>query len=620
MITLRFMRIAARLWALTALTVLAGLLAFVGTSTIASREVFAYLPAAADFPICAIQSRAFDSPYSGAWVRTQGVVFADLDMTSRQGFFIQAADCDADPLTSDGIFVYLGVKSDTVRSGDLVEVQGTIQEYYGMTELSALPADVRLLSQGNALPVAADLVPPFDPAASRRYFEALEGMHVKLDQAQVVGPTDPNSQTWLVRADLGLRRVFRDDPAGTGEIVCVDDGGLYEVDPQARVGDRLHNLRGALDYAAGVYCLKPVIPPLLLQQSGPGLWLDHSHEIALASGSQAFTAATFNLAGLFDTYDDPASRDVVLSAAEYQRRLQKRALAIHNALKEPDLIAVQEAENRTVLQHLVDRPEIEADYGIVWADGPDERGMDVALLYRTARVTLLDYQVRQGCTTLIDGLGPDGNQDVYRPSNAFTCDTNGDGSLDGNRLFSRPPLIVHLQICTASCSAESGQPVELWALVNHWKARLEDSLAVQYTLPRRSQEAEFVAALAREVWASQSIPNLLVLGDLNDYPDSAPLAALSAVGLSSAWPRVDHDGRYSYIYQGVSQVLDHVLFSLTPPLAAVGVTPVHINADYPAVFAGVSASFYRSSDHDPVLVEFKLLDHLSFLPLINYGH
>jgi hypothetical protein len=57
-----------------------------------------------------------------------------------------------------------------------------------------------------------------------------------------------------------------------------------------------------------------------------------------------FSIATFNLGNLYETYDDPLTDDDILSAAEYQRRLNKRALTIHEKLNEPKIITLQEAE------------------------------------------------------------------------------------------------------------------------------------------------------------------------------------------------------------------------------------------------------------------------------------
>jgi predicted extracellular nuclease len=565
--------------------------------------------------ICKIQGGYFRSPYEGKTLRTQGVVYADLDTSVKRGFYLQSDPCDGDPSTSDGVFVYLGERIDVVKPGDLVEVTGIVQEYFGTTEISISAGDILLLSADNPLPLPAELFPPLEESASSRYFEALEGMYVRMDDAVVVGPTNESDETWVVRADLGIGRVFREDPRGIGEILCVDDGGIFEISPEAKVGDRVTNLTGALDYAVGVYRLQLFAPPVLT----PGPAILPEDEVVRPAGVFSFTVATFNLADFFDTYDDPAVDDTVLSAAEYQRRLRKRALAIHTYLGEPEIIAVQEAENLSVLQALVLRSEVEADYGIIFEDGPDERGIDTALLYRTDRVQVIGYQVRQTCTGLMDGFGPDGNRDTADPQNLLTCDLDGDGEMEGNRLFSRPPMIVRLRICESGCQQNSYQEerqTELWLLANHWKSKTEDSPINQFTLPRRIEQAQFTAGLVQEILSAAPGANFLLLGDLNDYPDSQPLSIVKSLGLENLLGRADSWQRYTYIHQGVSQQLDYILAGLNPTLAAYAAASIHINTDFPTVFEDVSDTAYRSSDHDALLARFIRYDHYAFLPYI----
>jgi hypothetical protein len=574
--------------------------------------------APAAIPICVIQGSGGATPYAGQTVQTEGIVFADLEQTGQKGFFMQAENCDGDPATADGIFVYLGSQPDRVMAGDRVEVSGVAQEYHDLTEINAAAGALTILSSGNPLPAPVDLNPPFAEAAAAIYFESLEGMFVRLDEVLVVGPTDSSDQTWVVRGDLGIGRVFNDDPAGVGEIVCVDDGGLFEITPEARVGDRLQGLQGALDYPYSyasndsVYCLQLTAQPgygirPLVAASQPSM-------VVRRPASVNFTIATFNLHNLFDTVDDPLTDDAVLSAAAYQRKLEKLARAIHSELGEPALLAVQEAENLAVLQALAARPEISATYTPLLIDGPDERGIDIGLLYQPDQVTIHSQAARQGCTTLIDGLGPDGNGDVLNPQNALTCDADGDGENDGNRLFSRPPLLVQVTV--------AGQPpLELWMIANHWKSKTEDTAEVAYTLPRRVQQAHFVAGLYAEILAGQPEAAVIVLGDLNDWPASDPLAALTQAGLRDAWEIMAREQRFSYNRRGVSQALDHLLFSpaLRDEFAefiTAGAAP--INADYPAVWEGAAASAYRSSDHDPIWLSYTRVDvfYLTWLPLV----
>ena len=576
-------------------------------------------------PICEIQGDGFSSPYVGETLTAGGIVHTDLDETWKNGFFMQDEDCDEDPTTSDGIYVYLGEKGDVVDSGEYVEVSGTVQEYYGLTELSASPEDVTVLSSGNPLPAVLDLTPPFNNDVSRVYFESVEGMLVKVDQALTVGPTNYSHpykyRSWLVRSDLGIERVFQDDPMGTGEIICVEDNGLYKISPDVSVGNGVEGLVGALDYSYGVYCMQLIEEPIIVTSTLEILFPEPMR--AEDEGFFRFDISTLNLWNLFDMEDDPNTEDSKLEPAEYHRRLQKRALAIHDELGEPVIIAVQEVENPIVLQDLVNRDEIETEYGFLWEDGPDRRGLDIALLYDVDRVQIIDYEIQQGCTSLVDGLGPDGNHDVTHPENEFTCDVEGDGELDGNRLFSRPPLVVILRVCMTSCQEEPieksdtyNDTIEIWMLVNHWKSKSEDTNDIKYTSARRDKQSQYIVSLVEEILASRPNANVIVLGDLNDYLDSIPVLTLAAHNLSNLLERVEKPSRYTYIYQGVSQVLDHVLVRLGPGLIPIEIIPTHINSDFPIAYKSMNETAHRSSDHDPVLVQFVFNDRLTFMPLI----
>jgi predicted extracellular nuclease len=205
---------------------------------------------------------------------------------------------------------------------------------------------------------------------------------------------------------------------------------------------------------------------------------------------------------------------------------------------------VQEVENLTVLQDLVARPEMQASYSIVWQEGVDRRGLDVAMLYRPDQVNIISYQSRQACTGLVDGLEPDGNDDLANPQNALTCDRDSDGKLDGNRLFSRPPLLVHL---LARPSGPSPKAVDMWVVVCHYKSKIQDTSTIQYTLPRRLEQARYVANLAQEILSADPSTNIVVLGDLNDHSDSQPMAEFSGRGYQNAMSLAQEEERYTFI-------------------------------------------------------------------------
>ncbi|HJS29696.1 MAG TPA: endonuclease/exonuclease/phosphatase family protein [Anaerolineales bacterium] len=574
-------------------------------------------------PVCKIQGSGFASPHAGQQVRTQGVVYADFETEGQKGFFIQEPGCDSNAATSNGIFIYLGSAQDVVGSGDRVEVAGLVQEEFGLTQLLSSPDSVTILSSGQPLPTAEELFPPFDDGAAMLYFESVEGMYVSLVDGTVVGPTSSFDETWLVRTDLGIGRVFQDDPAGTGEVITVDGEGPERIEPPASVGDRVTGLAGVMGYGLASYRLHLLQAPSVVESAdgmpdGSDRRLFPQTELSLPA-LLTFEAATFNVENLFDTIDDPATEDTVLSAAAYQRHLEKLEWAIMEAMGAPEVIGLQEVENETVLNDLISRPELAGLYDFLHLEGIDARGIDVAVLYRSDRTQLLSYEQRQGCTALIDGLGPDGNLDVQNPQNGLTCDSNGDGILDGNRLFSRPPLLLQIKVCSAWCLGLPGMPtplsVNLWVIVAHLKSKTQDTEWNQYTLPRRMEESSFIASLIGEIVEVHPGAQVMVLGDLNDYPDSAPLGVLYGAGMQGMTSLLEPGDRYTYIYQGVSQVLDHVLVNGAMLDEHLDPRVIHVNVDFPEVLGEVDNSPYRSSDHDPLIVKFTVLPYKFFLPL-----
>jgi predicted extracellular nuclease len=563
--------------------------------------------------ICQVQGSGFTSPYIDQEITLHGVVYADFDQ-KRYGFFMQDKNCDFDPGTSDGIFVYLGGNHQVVNSGDLIEVTGKISEYYGNTELIATPLSVTVISSGNTLPNPIDLKPPLKNDRSDLYFEAREGMYVSLQEGTVVGPTNESGESWLVRSDLEIEHVFQDDRSGTGEIICVDEDGLYKIDPQVKVGDQVTGLVGALNYVAGNYCMHLTSEPQVLVRStsSPATFTQ------LGNLNPPLSIATFNLENLFDTVDDINKEDIVLTAAEYNRRLTKLALVISNVLGEPDLLGVEEVETNIILHNLIDQPLIAAPYGVVWMDTPDLRGLDVALLYRTDRIKIIDYFQHQGCTTLIDGFGPDGNNDPINPINAITCDSNHDGLLDGNRLFSRPPLLVQVSLKANPLISQGTQTTsDIYLIINHWKSKVEDTSTVEYTLPRRLEEAAFVLDMVFEILDQSPTANIMVMGDLNDYPSSAALELLQESGLNNAIQLLSKDQRYTYNYHGVSQVLDYILYRLSGDSQPSQVIAHPINSDYPIDSSLNAESAFRSSDHDPFQIMITSFPSYIYLPVIT---
>lgn len=553
-------------------------------------------PAASRVSICAIQGKWYSSPYENKSVITRGVVFADFDATYQKRFFIQDDGCDANPATSNGLMIYTGQRLDVVQPGDRVEVLGVVQEYYGQTELQVEPNHVTILSRGNPLPAPADLTPPADAATAPLYLEGRESMLVRLSAARLVSPTAADGTAWVAPASLAVEHIPASDPNLAAARLCVDDRGAFTF-PAASVGDLAFDLTGVLEVTLGDFCLALTQAPRLEVQPRVVNW---------PASSGLPRLLTWNLHNLFDASDDPAADDDVLSPAAYSRRLAETAQALSN-LGAPALAAVQEVENAGVLQDLTARPEMGRSYRFVLFDGPDARGLDVALLYDPLQVEMLEAASHQGCTTLQDGLEPDGTGDPLNPAMNLTCDRDGDGVLDGSRLFSRPALAVHVRLALSGAGRTVWQP--LWVIVVHLKSHLEDTHLQAYTLPRRTEQAQFVANLAAAVQSRSPGEPLFVLGDFNDPPEAASLASLRLAGVFPLSEIAPPESRYTYLFQGLAYVYDDIYLGGSPAVVWSAPQLIHFNADFPAA--------QRASDHDAVVIDLMLSRSASWLPLIK---
>ncbi|MGB6364490.1 MAG: endonuclease/exonuclease/phosphatase family protein, partial [Thermoanaerobaculia bacterium] len=138
---------------------------------------------------------------------------------------------------------------------------------------------------------------------------------------------------------------------------------------------------------------------------------------------------------------------------------------------------------------------------------------------------------------------------------------------------------------------------------NHWKSKRGDDPLMGASQPplartesQRSRQAWVIREFADEWLARDPAANLVVLGDLNELVGRTPMRVLTATGLVDLIAEVPPADRYTFIYRGNSQVLDHIVLSadlleqVSPRLDI-----VHVNADY--------ADGDRASDHDPVVVE-----------------
>ena len=127
--------------------------------------------------------------------------------------------------------------------------------------------------------------------------------------------------------------------------------------------------------------------------------------VAAFAQTRTYVIGFYNLENLFDIYDDPAKNDNEYlpdganqwTQAKYEKKLANMAHVIKSMAEDNGryhtILGVSEIENRMVLEDLVAQPEIaDANYQIVHYDGPDRRGVDVALLYKPEQFTFIESE------------------------------------------------------------------------------------------------------------------------------------------------------------------------------------------------------------------------------------
>lgn len=367
-------------------------------------------PAPAVLPIGTVQGPTTDaedgatdaSPHVGRTVRVRGVVHSPtLTGSGQRGFFLQeaAGASDADPLTSDGIFVFTGrfttlVGGDAPRVGDEVVVSGRVSEFFGLTQLSGASLVERARSgvDLDAEVPAAEAAPPDEAEDAERWWERREGTRVRLPAGSpVVSGRDVfarsgDAEVWAVRpdhpvarrADRYARRVFRDPhPLDNRPEALFDDANGYRIvlgslGLKGAAGDPATILAPARTYdtvtnapAGGVYFSFGRYQVQVTEQLVLATGADPAANAPPEAPDRAleWSAATFNVENLYDFRDDPTDGCdfagdagcpgvsppfdyVPASEAEYRAHLAGLAAQVTVDLHSPDLLLVQEAEDQ----------------------------------------------------------------------------------------------------------------------------------------------------------------------------------------------------------------------------------------------------------------------------------
>ena len=114
---------------------------------------------------------------------------------------------------------------------------------------------------------------------------------------------------------------------------------------------------------------------------------------------------------------------------------------------------------------------------------------------------------------------------------------------------------------------------------------------------QRHQQAQEVRGFVDQIRAADPRAAVVVLGDLNDFEFSQTADILVGDGYLTDLPRtLPAAERYSYVFEGNSQVLDHILVSAALARELHEYDIVHINSEFAD----------QTSDHEPQVVRFPL--------------
>ncbi|MBJ9621998.1 ExeM/NucH family extracellular endonuclease [Burkholderia multivorans] len=560
-------------------------------------------------PIADIQGPGAPSPLAGQNVSIEAVVTADFGGTDGfGGFFVQQADPQRrnQPGVSEGLFVY--APKARAKAGDLVHVTGKVEEKYGQTQLT-LSGAIAVCANGQAVTPATLTL----PVESANAFAAYEGMLVRLPQTLTVidnyelgrygsvllsngrlrTPTSvvPPSQA-QTQIDANARnRLILDDGSNKQNPASVPyPAPQLSAANTLRTGYTVRDVQGVLEVRYGAWRVQPVpgaAAPTFDARANPRTNAPARDPHANLRVASFNVLNYFNGNGLGGGFDDPNNR----GAKTYQE-FQRQEAKIVSALKalDADVIGLMEIQNNGYGELSAVR-QLAAKLGGAWRvvdPGTSRLGGDaiaVAMIYDSRKVE----PVGRAATLAID---------------------------DKNR----QPL--------AQSFRRIGGKQALTIVVNHLKSKncpdatnddLDQGDGQGCWNPTRTRAAAKLADWLAGTPTGVAGQGVLLIGDFNSYTYEDPIRLLESRGYRNLVSRWIGANAYSYVYNGEAGYLDHALASLPLASHVKAVHEWHINADEPVALQYTLAyksaeqqqtyyapDAYRSSDHDPVLIDIAL--------------
>jgi predicted extracellular nuclease len=253
------------------------------------------------------------------------------------------------------------------------------------------------------------------------------------------------------------------------------------------------------------------------------------------NNNNEITIGFYNLENLFDIYDDPYFNDddylpegeKKWSRRRYKKKIKRLSKVIRtigdDTNKEPPVIlGVAEVENIDVVLDLIETDSLkDFNYGVVHFDSQDERGIEVALLYRREYFELIESK-RYSTNFLRHNGSKDFTRDILKVK----------GKLNGELMY---------------------------FLVNHWPSRRKGTKETEH---RRVHLANLARSIINEIQKQDSDAKIIVMGDFNDNPiDKSIKQVLVTDDFFNPMEFIFEKGNGSGNHQGEWFLFDQIIFT-----------------------------------------------------------
>ncbi|QPC47816.1 chitobiase/beta-hexosaminidase C-terminal domain-containing protein [Mangrovibacillus cuniculi] len=539
----------------------------------------------------------------------EGVV---TQLKGANGFFMQDVTGDNNDKTSDAIYVYK--QAHALQVGDKVKVAGKVVEYYGegyaektqtdLTETQISASSTEKLASGQALPKAIvlgeDRFPPtevidndafatFDPEEDGiDFYESVEGMLVEVKDAKVVAPQKygeivvipGNYETNTVTGNL---RISQNDFNPERIVVFTND-----KDFDSKAGDQFKgSITGVMSYGFSNFRLLTETASLPTLEKAE----INRRSTTLVKEDDKLSIASYNV----ENFSGQTPDDKVTKLAE----------AIVTNMTMPDivgLVEVQDNDGQTdsgnvdaslSAQKLIDKIVALGGPTYVYTDIAPENNKDggapggnirVGFLYNPERVALTEG-AEKGTAT--QSVGFENGKLTLNPGRI-------DPTNDAFR-SSRKPLAAQFDF----------QGESVLVVANHFNSKGGDQPLFGKNQPavlgsevQRMKIATILHDFVQDVVEKDKDANVVLLGDFNDFEFSNSMKKLKGSILTNMIEELPVEQRYTYVYQGNAQVLDHILVTNNMK-EQTEIDVLNINSPY-------MEEHGRASDHDPVLIQVKL--------------